>query len=184
MIPAARLFDCGAWKRNYFRKAVYVLFAVSAVIQIAAVSVDCEKYLLSLRYEENMEFTRAEGVGVPPIVEPPAALHFDWRSSHITAQLRFIYEIARGMRDYRYAELPEYAPIKERLKADPLYNLFDFWWVYRYYLNGGDHSGFLAASVLFIAALFAASRLRKVTGNEAVLKHKSEDEDCKPPRDI
>jgi hypothetical protein len=162
IIPACELFDGGLWKRATLRAAIYSLFVVSVAIQIAAVSVDFQKYLLALHFEDHVEFTKVGGAGMPTIGEPPADVYFDWYRSPIASQFEFIYRIGRGMRNYRYAVAPENASFKEKRKTVPFYNLYDFWWVYRYYLNGGDCSGFLSAGVLFLAGSFAFLRIRKV----------------------
>lgn len=151
--------------------AIYSLFSLSVAIQIAAVSVDFQNYFLALAYEDNVEFTKVMGEGVPTIVEPPADLYFDWHRSHIVTQFKFIYKIAREIKDYKYAEPAKNASIKENLKADPLYNIFDFWWLYKYFLTGGDYSAFLTAFALFFTALFASMRLWKVVINDSVLKN-------------
>lgn len=161
IIPIAELFDSETWlKKNLLRVFVYFIFAVSLVIQTAAVSVDFQKYFLNLRFEKKIEFTVANGDGVQTIVEPPSETYFSWYKSPILAQFRFIYKTAGDMKDYKYSEPPENATLAEKIKTEPIINVFDFWWVYNYYLNG-SYSGFIVAILLLMVTIYSASRLWK-----------------------
>jgi hypothetical protein len=39
-------------------------------------------------------------------------------------------------------------------------NVFDFWWLYRYFMEG-SYSGFIAALLLLFISLFSATRVWK-----------------------
>lgn len=161
IIPIAELFDSDIWKKKKFIKiGVYFIFAVSLVIQLAAVSVDFNKYFINLQIEENVKFTVAQGDGIQPIVEPPIETYFNWHRSPLLSQFRFIYKTAGNMKDYRYSKPPQDATMNEMLKTDPFYNVFDFWWVYIYFLEK-SYLGFIVALILLLSAIYAAIRLWK-----------------------
>lgn len=163
IIPIAELFDSDTWReKNLLRAVVYSILAVSLVIQIAAVSVDFNKYFINLQIEENVKFTVAQGDGIQPIVEPPIETYFNWHKSPILAQFRFIYEIAGKIKDYKHLEPPEDATLVEKIKTEPIINVFDFWWVYKYFLDG-SYSGFIVAIVLLLLAIYSYSRLRRAS---------------------
>ena len=104
-------------------------------------------------------------MGYRQIVEPPAETYFNWHRSPILAQFKFIYGIAKEIKDYRYSKPPKDAIFAEKIKIDPCMNVFDFWWLYRYFLDG-NYSGFIAALTLLLSAIYIIVRLRKsVTEN-------------------
>lgn len=161
IIPIAELFDSGIWsKKNLLRVFVYFIFAVSLLIQLAAVSVNHYKYFHYLQIDEKVKFTVAHGDGIQPIVEPPTETYFDWKRSPILAQFRFIYKMAEEMKEYRYSKPPENARFVEKIKSDPYMNVFDFWWVHKYFLDG-SYSGFIVAISLLLIAIYSATRLWK-----------------------
>jgi len=51
------------------------------------------------------------------------------------------------MKDYKYAEVPTESAYAEKIKADPAMNIFDFWWLYKYFLEG-SYAGFISAGSL------------------------------------
>jgi hypothetical protein len=159
IIPLAELFDSHAWgKRKFIRLAIYSIFILGLIIQIAAVSVDFQKYFLQLHYEKKVKFTEKHGNGALPIVEPPADTYFDWHKSPILAQFISIHEIAKGIKNYRYSELPDDTTNAERIKARVFMNVFDFWWLYKYYVDG-SYSGFVGAFILLIIAVYTSVRI-------------------------
>jgi hypothetical protein len=95
------------------------------------------------------------------IAEPSSEVYFNVNYSPIISQFRFIYEIGEKMEDYKYAEPPYDASIYEQFKAAPSYNLFDFWWLYRYFIIR-SYSGFFIALILFSFAIYAAVKLRNI----------------------
>lgn len=161
IIPIAELFDSDTWReKNLLRVVVYSILAVSLVIQIAAVSVDFNKYFVNLQIEENVKFTVAQGDGIQPIVEPPIGTYFNWHRSPLLSQFRFIYEIAGKIKDYKYLEPPEDATLVEKIKTDPIINVFDFWWLYKYFKDG-SHYGFILALLLVLVAIYSATKIWK-----------------------
>lgn len=167
MIPIAELFDSIIWpKKALLRKVVYSIFTVSLLIQLAAVSVAFQKYFFDLRYEKKVQFTVVHGDGVQPIVEPPPETYFDWHKSPILAHFRFVHEIAGKIKEYRYTEPPKNSVLVEKIKVQPWINVFDFWWLYKYFLEG-SFWGFIAAIFLFLLAVFSASRLWKAVNHES-----------------
>jgi len=61
-------------------------------------------------------------------------IYFDWHRSPILAQFKFIYEITKEIRNYRYLELPDNVRKSEKTMASPYMNVYDFWWLYNYFL--------------------------------------------------
>lgn len=161
VIPIAALIDSFIQKgKNIHKTIVYAIFGVSVVVQISAVSVNTYKYFYRLINEEKVKFTVAYGEGAQPIYEPPPETYFDWHSSPILAQIKFIHEIGGNLlKGYRYAAPPKQVPQVERMEAELQFNVFDFWWLYEYYYEG-SYSGFVAAAALFLIAVFSASRLK------------------------
>jgi hypothetical protein len=163
IMPAAGIFDSPLWLRKTFpRVMVYSVFAVSFLVQLVAVSVNYQKYFLNLRYVEKLPFTVTYGEGIQPTIEPPPEVYFNWRRSPILAHIGSIREMAGGIRDYRYSELPEGAAHEEKIRKSIYMNVFDFWWLYRYF-SGGGYSGFYAALALLLLASYSASRLIVMT---------------------
>lgn len=162
VIPLAGLLNSEVWmKKIALKVCIFAIFVISLIVQIAAVSVDFQKYFLNLQLYEKVKFVTAYGEGIQPIVEPPPETYFDCKRSPILAQFRFIHEIAKNIRNYKYSEPPENANIHEKIMADPLLNVFDFWWLYVYFIKG-NYYGFVAAFILFACAIVAARRLWKL----------------------
>lgn len=167
MIPIAELFDSTIWpKKRLLRKAVYCIFAISLIVQLAAVSVDFQKYFFDLRYEKKVKFTVAHGNGVQPITEPPPETYFDWNKSPLLAQFRFIYKMAGKIEDYKNMDPSKKSMFVETIKVRPWLKVFDFWWLYKYFLEG-SFLGFIVAIFLFLLAVFSASRLWKAVDPES-----------------
>jgi hypothetical protein len=161
VIPIAHLLDSSLWlKKRFVRSAVYLLFAVSFIIQLAAVSVDFNKYFFHLIIDEKVAFSEVRGEGVQPIFEPPPERYFDWRKTPVLAQFKFISQIASEIRDYHYTEPREGAPVAEKIKSAPFMHIFDFWWMYQYVITR-SFSGFIAAGALLLLAVFAGMKLVK-----------------------
>jgi hypothetical protein len=161
IIPIAELFDSEIWlKRKVLKRLIYSIVVISLIIQLAAISVDFNKYFLDLRINKKIEFTIAHGDGVQPIIEPPIETYFNWHMSPILAQFRFINDIAKHVKNYRYSKHPDNATGK--FKADPVLNVFDFWWIYHYFMNG-SYSGFMVALLFLLITIYYASKLRKLS---------------------
>ncbi len=163
IIPIAELIESKTWGMKLSMRAfVYFLVAVSFIIQIAAVSVYFQKYFFHLMSDKNEKFSIVRGVGVQLIIEPATENYFHWHKSPILAQFRFIYRIAHNLNDYQFSELSKDATENETIKADPRLNIFDFWWLHKYFLNG-SYSGFIEALLLLLIAIYCASRLRQLS---------------------
>jgi 4-amino-4-deoxy-L-arabinose transferase-like glycosyltransferase len=162
IIPLAHLFDSSLWLKNRsLRVAVYVLFAASFIIQVAAVSVDFNKYFFNLIIEEKVEFTAIHGEGVQSIFEPPAERYFEWQKSPILAQFKFIRQMSGEIKNYRYAEPQEGATVKEKIKAKTFMHVFDYWWLSQYFAMN-SYSGFIVAGGLLLLSVYAGIKLLKV----------------------
>jgi hypothetical protein len=159
IIPIAEIFDSDVWiKKNILRLAVYSIFVLSFIVQIAAVSVDFLKYFSEL--QKKVDFIKVPGDGFLQINIPPSETYFAWNKSPILAQFRFIREIAEKMKDGRYSKPSEDTSNVE--KHVQRMNLFDFWWVYKYYI-GGSYSGFVVALILLLLAIHTAVKLSKIS---------------------
>jgi len=159
IIPVSLIIDSDRWqKRASFRMLVYLIFAISVVIQMAAVSVDFQKYFQNMAQVEKVSFIVVGDKGIPCVSEPPFETYFDWHRSPILAQFKFIGQFAAGLRSYKYSKPPGDAPFSETIKHEPHMNLFDFWWLYKYYMEG-TYSGVLAAIGLLFMAAYSGGRL-------------------------
>lgn len=135
-IPIAHLVDSRWWNRRTFRLFTYGLFCISFTIQLVAVSVDPLRYFYHLIDEEHVIFSSVTGEGVQPMMEPPTEAYFDWEKSPIPAQFRFASEIFFRSEPFKPVKLAKNPTIAEMLNGSPRLNLFDFWWVYMYWIDG------------------------------------------------
>jgi 4-amino-4-deoxy-L-arabinose transferase-like glycosyltransferase len=159
IIPTAEIFSSDTWSTKKLRKGVlYSIVILSLIIQIAAVSVDYSKHLTKLRFGEHLDFSVVLAQDLQPIVEPPPETYFDWKRSPILAQFKYIYEISNNIKDYQYAEPVKGASIPEKMRAAPFYNIYDFWWLYKYFVDG-SYSGIVMAVILLSLALYSAVKL-------------------------
>lgn len=162
VLPLAELLDSPAWlPKSFPRKAVHSLFALSVLIQLAAVSVDGTRYFISLQTDRKIRFTQADGAGVQPIREPPIEVYFNWRLSPIAAQFGFVYETASGIKDYKFTRPGDDATPLEAVKAAPYMHIFDFWWLYQYFMEGSGF-GLMTAALLSFLAFCSALRVRNI----------------------
>jgi len=163
IIPIAGFLDSTQWRKKQFAKmALYFIFTVSLIIQLLAVTIYFQMYFFHLVYEEKVKFSVVLGRGVQSISEPPSEVYFNWHYSPIIKHFFFIYEIAKRMPIYSYAEPPEDASIYDKLKTVPSYNVFDFWWIHRYFIERSS-SGFIIALMLLLIAIYTAVKLRNIT---------------------
>ena len=160
IIPAVEFLETDKiLRKSYLRSTViYGILGLGIVIQVAAVSVHCYKYFIDLQLEKNVKFILDKGPGVPDIFEPPPEVHFDWELSPILARFQSIYEMGRRINNYRHIDLPENTPLPEKIKAYPPMNIYDFWWVYMYYING-IRTGFLVVAALGGICIISGYRL-------------------------
>ena len=163
IIPIAGFLDSAQWRKKQFTKmALYFIVTVSLMIQLLAVTVYFQIYFFHLAYEEDVKFSVVLGRGVQTITEPPSEIYFDWHFSPIVKHFFLIHDIAKRMSVYSYAEPPEDASIYEKLKTVPSYNAFDFWWIYRYFIERSS-SGFIIALMLLLIAIYTAVKLWHIT---------------------
>ena len=160
IIPIAELLDSDIWlKKNFLKASMCSIIVVSFIIQLAAISVDFNKYFITLRSMEKVRFIDVRADGVQPIVEPAVETYFTWHNSPLFAQFRSIYEIGKGMKDYRYSKPPDNATPDEKYRAHPVFNVFDFWWLYIYFLED-NRSGFFVALLLMLLIFYYARSLK------------------------
>ncbi len=107
-----------------------------------------------IKFEKNVPFTALDAKGAPSIHEPYPETYFNWRLSPILAQMRFVHEIARGLREYGYPK----SDITKGYRAEFWMNLYDFWWLFKYYREK-SYQGFVLAGLLFAVALVSVLRL-------------------------
>lgn len=160
VLPIAHLIDSDLWNKKSFRQVTYGIFCISITIQLVAVSVDPYKYFYNLMYKEKVIFSSASGEGVQPIIEPPTEVYFSWKKSPIPAQFRFAGEIALSSMDFKLVKLPENASTLEALQTHPNLNLYDFWWVYIFFVDGRS-SVFTVVFALMCLTAYAARNLFK-----------------------
>lgn len=141
-------------EKRLLRDATYVLFAVSFIVQLAAVSVDYNKYFFHLIYDEKVHFSVTRGDGSPSIVEPPPETYSDWSKSPILAQFKFITQMAEEIKYYRYTEPPEGITTEKKVKAEPFMHVFDYWWWYQFVIDNSYH-GFIVALMLLLTSIFS-----------------------------
>lgn len=151
IIPLAEIIDSPLWRKKVLRFSFYLIFLVSAVIQMAAVTVDCTKYFNNLKYISNVEFVISTGEGVQPISEPPTETYFKWSRSPILAQFRYIFEIGQNLNSFKLNTSYKSSPVLEQLKASPRLNLYDYWWIYIFFINKKQNVIFLVSAILFLS---------------------------------
>lgn len=160
IIPSVEILEP---KKNFaipfrWKTLIYVIFAIGVIIQLAAVSVDCYKYFFDLNVGKGTAFIVNKGIGAPDIVEPPDEVHFEWKLSPILAQFRSIDTIGRQIHKYKAVPFPKDGDLSEKLKAYPPMHLYDYWWLYLYYVNG-IRTGFLVVAALFGVCSISGYRL-------------------------
>jgi len=160
IIPIAEFLESHIWlKKNVLKAMTYLIIVVSFIIQLAAISVDFNKYFVTQRSMEKVRFIDVRADGVQPIVELPVKTYFTWLNSPLLAQFRSIYEIGKGMKDYRYSKPPDNATPDEKYRAHPVFNVFDFWWLYIYFLQN-NNSGFFVALFLILVIFYYGRSLK------------------------
>lgn len=164
IIPIAEILDSTIWlKKRVLRGSVYFIFIISFIIQLSAICVDFNKYFFTLRAADKVKFTEIWADRVQPIIVPPMELYFDWHRSPIFAQFGFIYDIGKGIKNYKYIKLPDNATLEDTVKVEPNLNIFDFWWLYKYFIEN-SYSGFIAALILLSLSMYYGSKLWKLSG--------------------
>lgn len=133
--------------KKVLRSSVLGLFLVSIAVQIIGVSVDFNRYFISLQADRGIRFTSVGGKDVPHIYEPPPSTHFDWDKSPIVYQAVFGLKIMKGLYD------PQ-----EALR----FNVFDFWWHYTLYAGSPPYAVLLILSLLGFVIIFSWFRILKM----------------------
>ena len=169
IIPITGLLDSVRWRKNnsFIKLPVYVVFTLSLLIQISAVSVHYHNYFINLQKDQNVQFTAVHAEGVPPIYEPPPEIYFTWMKSPIVSQIKEIKRIGTEIKKYRFVELPQNATNLEKIKVLPLMNLFDFWWIYTYYIDR-SYKGLILFLVLLIVVGVCGYRMIKISHRDAL----------------
>ena len=159
IIPIAELLDSVRWRKNtpFIKIPVYVVFTLSLLIQISAVSVHFHDYFHYLQVD-NVHFTVVQAEGAPFIGEPAPDIYFNWAKFPILVQLKEIKRIGTEITNYRYVELPQNATDREKITEHPLMHLFDFWWVYTYFINKSD-TGFIVLPIFLIMTVVCGLQL-------------------------
>ena len=160
IIPAAELFDSPVAAKKYFKLLVSILFAISLIIQLAGISVHRTAYWHYLVSEEHVKLDRLSGDGVQPIVYPPSECYFDWHSSSIRNQFKFVHRMIGNLIEYTHVHPSKETLTAEKTKLEPGMYVFDFWWVYMYFIEC-SYSGFIVALLLLIISMFSATRIWK-----------------------
>jgi hypothetical protein len=159
IVPIAELVDSDDWlTKKKLRLFAYTIIAISLIVQLASVSVNPNKYYRYLQFDEKVKFAVAAGDGVQPIVGPPLEIFFDWHLSPILTQFKFIREMALNLKEYTYVQPSKETLTAETIKSAPEMNVFDFWWLYLYFIEG-SYSGFIVALLLLFISLFSATRV-------------------------
>jgi hypothetical protein len=159
IIPIAELLESRIWsKKKLLRVAICLIFILALIIQIAAVSVDFQKYFINLIIDQKI--TVIQGRGVPLIFVPPDETYFNWYKSPLLTQFKFIYEMTKNMKCIKYSEKLGNETVCEKIYTEPSLNIFDFWWVYMYF-EDASYSVLLMALILLFIAIYYAGRAWK-----------------------
>ncbi len=141
IIPSGELFESGMLKKFiHIKILVILLLAVSILIQIAAVTVNLNKYFIKNHI---------------PSRNIPNHIYFDPNYSPIKEQFKFVVEIARKIRYYTPPESRSDAADIKAINEQITINVPDFWYVY--YIYAGAPKWQLAGMVIMLLALIAFS---------------------------
>lgn len=161
ILPIAEIMDSESWRQNkYLRLLCYTLCGVSFLIQCAAVSVNSDKYIKYLRFYEKTKFVISTGIGVPPIISPPAEVFFDWKRSPIIWQLRFSFDMFKNVKYYKNIDSEQEFQQNGNKLIDLRMKVYDFWWLYIYVFTG-SYAGIIMALTLAIFAFCCGLMLCK-----------------------
>jgi hypothetical protein len=155
IIPMVSLFNNPT---RLLKSCVYAILALSILIQFFAISINPVRYFIHLKLRENVQFTVAQGNGVQPIIEPPPSTYFDWHKSPILYQVRFFYESCKNMINYKYVNKINFESTNYTILAHPFMNVYDFGWLYSYYIYN-TYKWFLLAILLVIITILCGRNL-------------------------
>jgi len=146
MLPIADLVQNKFHREHKFiRYAIIGLFFVSIVVQVIGVSVDYQRYFMTLQAEKGVKFTLVGGNDVPVIFEPPPATQFEWDKFPIAYQVAYDWKILKNVKGPLSLDEEKKAPDAQEKHARPL--IFDFWWY------AGAYSGFSLSAILSMLGL-------------------------------
>ncbi len=160
IIPAAELFDSQIRAKINIKLLVSTLFAISLVVQFAGISVHSTAYWRYLANEEHVKLEKVSGDGVQSIVYPPSECYFDWHMSSILIQFKLVHRMIGDLIENTHAHPFKGTLTAETNKPEPGMYVFDFWWVYLYFIEG-SYSGFIAALLILFISVFSAARIWK-----------------------
>jgi hypothetical protein len=168
ILPITELLDSVRWRKNNPLTVlpIYMVFSLSFLIQISAVSIHFYNYFYRLQIDQNVPFTVVQAEGVPFIVEPPPDVHFTWEKSPILLQLKDIGRIGTEMTNYRYVTFPQNATDGEKITVHRLMHLFDFWWIYVYFVNR-SYAGFITLPIFLIMTGVCGLQMTKLSRRNA-----------------
>jgi 4-amino-4-deoxy-L-arabinose transferase-like glycosyltransferase len=169
ILPITDLLDSFRWRKNYpfMKLSVYVVFTLSLLIQISAVSVHYHNYFINLQKDQSVQFTVVHAEGVPFIDEPYPKIYFTWMKSPIVSQIKEIKRIGNEIKNYRFVELPQNATDLEKINKLSSMNLFDFWWIYMFYVDR-SYKGFIVLLVLIIVVVVCGYRMLKFSRRDTL----------------
>lgn len=160
IIPLAELFDSSRWDNDpLFKQGILALFVLSMAIQLMSVSIHVYNYFKYLQ-DEKVAFNVARGDGAPEISEPAPDTYFNWRYAPILTQPKLMLSAGRNLTTYSHNANTIHAYKMKNIRSQPWLNVFDFWWLYKYYLEN-SFTGFIAAFVLLLLSATSAMKLFK-----------------------
>lgn len=131
---------------SLLKSCVYALVTLSLFIQVVAISINPIRYFIHLQLSEKIQFTVARGNDMPPIIEPPPDIYFDWHKSPLLYQIKFFHESYNNMFSYNYTD-----SINQSVVSQPLMNVYDFGWVYSYFMYNSSKWFFCAVLLVIIS---------------------------------
>ncbi|MDD2580836.1 MAG: glycosyltransferase family 39 protein [Desulfuromonadaceae bacterium] len=155
IIPVGSLFNGSS---RLLKSCIYAVVAVSLLIQILAISINPIRYFIYLQLHENIQFTVAQGNDMPPIVEPPPSLYFDWHKSPLLYQVKFFHESYNNMFNYKYSANSNSESSGRTILSQPFMNVYDFGWVYTHYTYNFN-IWFLCSILLLIISILCGRNL-------------------------
>jgi hypothetical protein len=110
-------------------------------------------------FEKGVKFTVTKGNGIQTIYVPPSETYYNWRLSPILVESVLFSEMIKNIREYQYVKSPENSSQMDKVKASVYMHVFDFWFVYTYFLSKSI-IGFILALALLLIIIFIAFRLK------------------------
>ena len=165
IIPITEIYtNKSVHKKHAWRTILFLLFVVSLSVQVLSISVHHQKYFVYL-FEKGVNFTSTKGNGVQTIFVPASETYYNWRLSPILVESVLFSEMIKEIRDYQYVKSPEKSSLMDKVKASAFMHVFDFWFVYTYFLNKSI-TGFILALALLLLSIFIAFRLKRLLADE------------------